>query len=212
MILVPEIQAIVLLVPKAASGSIYRAVKARYPKAIHLYRHMEADGVPAGYDRWQKVGVVREPVARLWSLYKFLKDFRNSYADTPGGIYEKTMRASVEMPFSEWILENRIPFTTPYSSEGSERFHPFFTVRHAVPENRKSQFVYLRPDLGTKVYRHDELADLESRLDIRLGMANVGPAVGRPALTAEAIDHVRRFFAWDIEASCGHQTGSFQLP
>ncbi|MBL3684559.1 hypothetical protein F2981_16960 [Sinorhizobium meliloti] len=48
----------------------------KYPRSTLIYRHMEADGVPAGYDRWRKVGVVRHPVERLWSLYKFLAHLR----------------------------------------------------------------------------------------------------------------------------------------
>ena len=62
MILIPEKQVVLILVPRTGSGTLKRAVKARYPKSILLYRHMEADGGPAGYDRWQKIGIVRQTV------------------------------------------------------------------------------------------------------------------------------------------------------
>lgn len=72
MILIPNLKVVLILVPRTGSGSLKRAVLNQYPDALLLYRHMEADGVPQGYDRWQKVGVLRNPQDRLWSLYKFL--------------------------------------------------------------------------------------------------------------------------------------------
>jgi hypothetical protein len=198
VILIPELELVMLLTPKVASGSIRRAIVERYPRAIMLYRHMEADGVPAGYDRWQKVGVVREPVSRLWSLYKFLADFDGDHEPA----YLASMRASVGMSFSDWIIGNQLVFTNPYDTLGSERFFPRYTVRHCLPENRKSQFVYLRPDLGTQVYRYDELAALEHRLDIKLThRVNFTPPGPAPALTDAARDHIARFFAWDAKAA-----------
>ena len=61
MLLIPEIETVVVLVPRTGSGTLRRAIVQAYPKAMLIYRHMEADGVPAGYDRWSKVGVVRDP-------------------------------------------------------------------------------------------------------------------------------------------------------
>lgn len=198
MILIPDLEMVVLLTPKVASGSIRRAIATRYPNAILLYRHMEADGVPHGYDRWQKVGVVRDPVDRLWSLYKFLANFDGPHEPA----YLESMRASVSMPFSNWIVRNEAVFTSPYDTLGSSRFFPRYTVRHALPENRKSQFVYLRPDLGTRVYRYDELAAFEHRLDIKLTLrTNQTEALPMPPLSAQALDHIARFFAWDTAAA-----------
>jgi hypothetical protein len=45
VILIPEIETIVLLVPRTGSGSLRKAIAAKYPKSVLLYRHMEADGV-----------------------------------------------------------------------------------------------------------------------------------------------------------------------
>jgi hypothetical protein len=198
VILIPEIETVVILTPKVASGSLRRAIVAQYPQAVLLYRHMEADGVPHGYDRWQKIGVVREPVARLWSLYKFLADFDGPHEPA----YLAAMRTSVRMPFSEWVVENQTVFTSPYDSAGSDRFFPRYTVMHSLPETRKSQFVYLRPDLGTKVYRYDDLAALERRLDITLSATtNRTKPVPIPMLTPAAQTHIERFFRWDIAAT-----------
>lgn len=199
MILIPELEVVMLLTPKVASGSIRRAIADRYPRSMLIYRHMEADGVPQGYDRWQKIGVVREPISRLWSLYKFLANFEGAHEPE----YLAAQRASVHMPFSDWIAGNQLVFTYPYDTAGSDRFFPRYTVRHPLPENRKSQFVYLRPDLGTKIYRYDELEALEHRLDIELSGYNTNKSAPGPApeLSAEARDHMARFFAWDSRAA-----------
>lgn len=197
MILIPEIETVVILVPRTGSGSLRRAVQGRWPKSILIYRHMEADGVPQGYDRWHKVGVVREPVERLWSLYKFLLRFDGNHDPD----YINAMRQSVAMPFDEWIVCNQVPFTSPYDSANRGRYWPQFTVRHPLPENRKSQFVYLRPDLGTEVHRFNHLRDLERRLDVRLNDVdpqNVTDASAPPELSETTQRYVETAFAWDL--------------
>ncbi len=197
MILIPEIETVVILTPRTGSGSTRRAILAKYPRAMMVYRHMEADGVPHGYDRWTKVGVVREPVERLWSLYKFLRTFGGEHDPA----YIERMRGSAERPFSDWIVNNDVPFTTPYDSAGLGRFFPGFTVHHPLPENRKSQYVYLRPDLGTQVYQFTHLDQFASRLGIKLSKHNATSSEPTPILTMEAADHVRRFFQWDVSAT-----------
>jgi hypothetical protein len=198
MILVPEIETIVILVPRTGSGSLRRAIAHTYPKSILLYRHMEADGVPAGYDRWRKIGVVREPIDRLWSLYKFLREFGGSHDPA----YIAAMRESVSCSFDTWIRCNQIPFTTPYDAAGRGRFFPLYTVRHPLPENQKSQFMYLRPDLGTCIYRYDEIGVMAAALGIGLGQENATPKQeALPDLSQSTIAYVDRVFAWDKKAS-----------
>ncbi|WP_234846038.1 hypothetical protein [Sinorhizobium meliloti] len=190
----PELETVIILVPRTGSGSLRRAIAERYPRSTLIYRHMEADGVPAGYDRWRKVGVVRHPVARLWSLYKFLRTFDGDHDPA----YIAAMRESVSMSFSDWIVDNRVPFTTPYDSAGYNRFWPQFTVRHPLPENRKSQFMYLRPDLGTEIEQFSNLAAIEERFRIKLPRHNATRREPLPELTAEALTHCHKNFAWDF--------------
>lgn len=199
MILIPEIETVVLLVPRTGSGTLKRALLKAYPKAMMPYRHMEADGVPGGYDRWRKVGVVRHPVDRLWSLYKFCRDnVRGQIHPT----YGERVRRSTTRSFSDWILDNDVIFTDPYDSAGSLKFYPQYAVRHALPENRKSQFVTLRPDLGTTVVPFRQLSWLACRLGIELDEHhNRTEAGAAPELTREAADHIKRFFAWDLNAT-----------
>lgn len=196
MMLVPELETVVILTPRTGSGSLRRALAATYPKSVLIYRHMEADGVPAGYDRWRRIGVVRGPVERLWSLYKFMRDFGGNHDPA----YIRSMRASAALPFNDWVVRNETVFTSPYDSAGLGRYWPQFTVRHPLPENRKSQFMYLRPDLGTHIYRFDELDRLQADLGVSLSHENVTERLPPPVLTAAAGKHFDRVFAWDFEA------------
>lgn len=198
MILIPEIKTVVILVPRTGSGSLYRAVMKTYPDAMLIYRHMEADGVPHGYDRWHKVGVVRNPLARLWSLYKFLQDFGVCSDGNHDPAYIQAMQSSVDMSFSDWLCFNQTAFTNPYDENGGNRFYPKYTVLHSMPENRKSQYFYLRPDLGTEIFQFTRLHEISARLGINMDHHNRTDNSEIPALTADAQEHLLKFFSWDF--------------
>lgn len=195
MLIIPEIETIVILVPKTATRSILDAVEARYPKAIKLYRHMEADGVPHGYDRWEKVGAVRNPMDRLWSLFKYLREYNE---DLHSEYFTMMKRDAQSMSFSHWLLNNRIPFTDPYHCNADLRYFPKYAVKHVIPENRKSQYIYLRPDLGTTIYKYSDINSLADRLDIKLGRANCTSGENIKVITNEAQNYLDRVFEWDF--------------
>jgi hypothetical protein len=199
MIIVPELQTVVVLTPRTGTRSLKNALLTTYPEAFMLYRHMEADGVPQGYDRWRKVGIVREPVDRLWSLYKYLERFGLDWCAEHDETYTASMRRSVEQPFEQWLLTNDLPFTTPYDSAGFGRFFPAYACRHPLPENRKSQFVYLRPDLGTLIWNYDQSSALHRDLGIGgiIGRQNGTSDDPPPPLSEAARDYVQRWFSWD---------------
>lgn len=207
MIIIPEIETVAILVPRTGSGSLYRAIQTRYQKSMLIYRHMEADGIPMGYDRWRKIGVVRNPVSRLWSLYKFLNNGFSArdprYADKPS--YRARVdeaKASVSMPFNEWLLTNRLAFAGGHSFQDGDDYWPVLMVRHWMPENCKSQFIYLRPDLGTEVFRFPEIEDLATQLDVKLERTNhTTKSEPIPELTPEAQTHIEKFFSWDLGAA-----------
>jgi hypothetical protein len=197
MLIIPEIETVLLLVPRTGSGSLYRAVQAAYPKSMLIYRHMEADGIPHGYDRWNKIGVVRDPIDRLWSLYKFLQNFDGNHDPA----YIARMRKSVERSFDGWIMHNEIVFTNPYDAAHLNRYWPRYTVNHPLPENRKSQYLTLRPDLGTQIYKYTQLNTLAERLKITLGNTNKTDSSQRPILAAKTLDYLHTQFAWDFQRS-----------
>lgn len=201
MIIVPEINSVVLLTPRTGTRALKRAVAERYPRSFMLYRHMEADGIPQGYDRWPKIGVVRDPVERLWSLYKYLQRFGLDFCEEHDRTYTAKMRESVRRPFDDWLIHNELVFTSPYDSAGLGRFFPAYTVRHPLPENRKSQFIYLRPDLGTEVIPYTEIGQLYRALDVKPSRMNATADEPPPELGAEAQVYVERWFRWDFEAT-----------
>jgi hypothetical protein len=202
VIIIPEIETVLILVPRTGSSALRAAIAERYPLSMMVYRHMEADGVPQGYDRWRRLGIVRHPVDRLWSLYRYLQIMEGE-SDGKGKwepAYVARQRASADLPFCRWLVENEVVFTAPYDSAGT-RFFPRFTVRHPLPENRKSQFIYLRPDLGTEVFRYQDAPLLHEMLDVtppRINGAAFSDPV--PGLTDEARAHIERYFAWDMAA------------
>ena len=202
MIIISEIEMVVILVPRTGTSSLRRAVAKAYPKSFMPYRHMEADGVPLGYDRWQRVGVVRRPVDRLWSLFKFLRDFGGDHDPA----FIARMRNSVDRSFHDWIMNNEIPFSTPYDSTGQGRYWPQFTCRHPIPENRKSQQLYLRPDLGTVVFQYDQIERLYDCLGISYADTerhNQTEQRRAPKLAPDAKRYVREWFTWDIRVAGG---------
>lgn len=197
MIIIPEIEVVVITPPRTASTSLHKAIKANYPDAIGLYRHMEASGIPPGYDMWPKVGIVRDPLERLWSLYKYIQLKKSNYRQQ----IEKT-KGEFELPeFSEWILTENIPLVTgfDYRERLIPHYFPYYSCLMTMPETRKSQWYYLRPDLGTKVIRFDRLGELEEYLDVILFKTNETDDSEIPELTEEADEHVRSFFSWDLK-------------
>jgi len=160
--------------------------------------------VPHGYDRWRKVGIVRNPVERLWSLYKYLQRIGLDWCLEHDAAYTADLRASVEVPFEEWLVRNEVPFTTPYDRAGLGRYFAPYTVRHPLPENRKSQFVYLRPDLGTEIWPYARAHELHGLLGVSGAIRREN---GTPSLTApriqsdEAVEYLYRWFDWDFRAS-----------
>lgn len=207
MLIVPELQTVFILVPRTGTGTLYREMLRVYPKAMLLYRHMEADGVPQGYDRWRRIGFVRHPVARLHSLYQFLGRFGGG-AQVQGGAAsadaERARRQVQGRTFEQWLLENTDPWTVPYDLNGNGHYWPILSRRNAAPENRLSQFAYLRPDLGTEVRHFADLCPsmVEWGLDpLQHHNATHTPPVPLP-LSDEARTHVERYCAWDLEQGC----------
>lgn len=197
MIIIPEIETILITPPRTGSTSLLHAAREVYPLTMSLYRHMEADGVPQGYDRWRRIGVVRHPIERLWSMYKYCSD--RNLAD---GGWRGVMYDSVQVPWEEWLLRGLVPFTHPYWHSGGIDFNPRYHVRHPLPEQRKSQFIYVRPDLGTEIVKLEDGGLV--RLGRILGLTdylyhrNGTRRECMPRLSIDAIEHAHHHFAWEL--------------
>lgn len=206
MILVPELETAFILVPRTGTGTLYRELLRVYPKAMLLYRHMEADGIPRGYDRWRRVGFVRHPLARLWSLYCFLQRFGGG-AMVQGGAASADaarIRRQAEKPFEEWVLTNDAPFTTPRSVNGDGAYWPILSRINPTPENKISQFDYLRPDLGVEVRKFQDLraSMVEWGLNPEASHNSTQGKRLRPALSPAIADHLVSYCRWDLDQGC----------
>ena len=197
MIVIPEIKKIIICTPKAGSTSIIQCVLDKYPESTLIHRHMEADNVPKPFKNWDKIGIFREPIDRLWSLYNFLFDFR-----TPSTIgwehHIKALKNSVrDKSFNEWIVTNDYPFTQPVDIKGNTSI--LYSVKHLLPENKKSQFLYLRPDLGTKIIHYDEIFKLEKILGITMPKLNqTNYLKNKESLSEDTIKHLEKYLIWDM--------------
>jgi hypothetical protein len=197
MIIIPEMETIVITPPRTASTSILRVIKESYPEAISLYRHMEASGIPTGYNLWRKVGLVRQPLERLWSVYKYT--YKNSCHHKQ---QIKELSGETNIPeFDEWVLHNTIPMVTgiDYYENIIPTYLPYYSCLYTMPENRKSQFMYLRPDLGTEVFRFDRINMLEQVLDVFFPKINGTEDNEVPEVSKEVERHVKKYFSWDLQ-------------
>lgn len=196
MIIIPNLATVVILPPRTGSTYLWKHIKQRHEDAIFLYRHMEASGIPAGYEGWQIVGLCRHPTERLWSLYNYLKMIT---WDDP---YGKAMRRSVDTDFNKWILTNEEIFTNPSYRDPGDCRYPLYFCNHLIPETKKSQKLYLRPDLGTKVFSyHGQYSLLCEMLDIVIDdeKINGSNSPAMPLLNRAATSHMLNHFIWDFE-------------
>lgn len=225
MLIIPELKKVVIFTPRTGSGSLRRALQAKFPASMLLYRHMEAAGVPVGYDRWEKIGFIRDPLARLFSLYEFMKRYSGPHDKKPdqGALYVRYLRDSVaEKSFEEWLLTNEHVFTSPFDggqdTGPNSIYYPHYNVLSPLPENRKSQFVYLRPDLGTRIVPFEQLHHFAAELGLELGRENATSEPGGhpggawlPMLGPQGRQHMRQVFAWDYAWLNGQgYSGSYQ--
>ena len=107
------------------------------------------------------------------------------------------MRDSTSVPFEEWLLNNTAVFTNPYTLTTWTRHSPQYAVRHYLPENKKSQFIYVRPDLGVEL---KSLRNVQDILGIEVPRLNESSILPMPVLTKEGERHLWDHFAWDMEA------------
>lgn len=209
MLIVPEMKAVFILVPRTGSGSFYREMQRVYPRSMLLYRHMEADGVPQGYEQWRRIGFVRHPLARLQSLHRFMANFAGG-AQVQGGKASDDaarVRRQGAMTFEDWLLNNDVPWTVPFDLNGNNEFWPVLARRNAAPENRLSQYAYLRPDLGTEVWKFEDLPAHMEALGLdpsRTSNQTVPRTADRHTVVVPnaVARHLERYCGWDISQAC----------
>lgn len=207
MLIVPELETVFILVPRTGTGTLYRSVREQFPRSMLLYRHMEANGCPVGYDTWRRVGFVRHPEARLRSLHTLMRHWRYGEAAVAATDAESTrIRSQGAHSFIYWLLNNDKGWTMPTCVSGTGDNWPVLSRLNPAPENRRSQFTYLRPDLGVEVFKFEDYGDVLSDMGIRLpcerkNVSDKMRADDMP-LTDEAQEYLSRLCAWDYQQNC----------
>lgn len=195
MIVIPELDTIVYQPPRTGSTSLRNALIERYPNAISLFRHMERDGTPEAWRHCGAVCVIRHPVHRLHSLWRYMR------AQRPEDHSDKEWVARINRdagrPFNSWLAESRDPFT---GRPGSKIDNPgYYDIRHPLPATRKSQFAWARPDLGpVEILRMEDAPRIEARFDLALPHLNAAPGAAIPDLDPEARAVIEAHHSWEL--------------
>lgn len=195
MLIIPELRTIFIFPPRTGSDTLCVELMKAFPNAFLPYRHGEADMVLKGYEAWRKVGFVRHPLARLWSLYKYCAILADR-ADVVPELRAEVERVAASVqgrPFEEWVLKNEELFLPKDSGI------PLLTQLHHVPETRKSQEIYLRPDLGTVILKFQDLPELMVSwgLDASKKRGST-PSPKVPAMTRKLKAHLKKYMPWDM--------------
>jgi hypothetical protein len=194
MIIIPEIKTVFIRIPKTASTSISHAIEHKYRDSFSPYRHMESMGIPAGYEKWRKVAVIRNPLHRLRSLYSFC---RNAEQLPRYGVgWAATQKAATDVSFERWLLNNTVPFCSPVDLDGN--FNPYYFTRSTLAENVKSQSVYVDDDTDLYSFEDLELAAKSMDIDEPLEKLRESSLVSMTSTSDAIFEHIEKHMMWDI--------------
>ena len=198
MIIIPEIETVLLQPPRTGSTVVRDAVLGSYAGAFPLYRHMEFDGIPLGYRSWRVVSQVREPKARLESLFQYMANPRIGPDTDPTWVAK--VRNSTLLGFDDWLLRSDYVFSNPAPSD-AKAFRPIYQVMHVRREQIKSQALWAK-HADDLIFAEHLAEDVGRVLGIGLPLKRVNesvaadePIVWTPACQA----HLERWHAWDLD-------------
>lgn len=197
MLVIPDKSTIFILPPRTGSSTLVNSIMQAIPHSFLLYRHAEADAIPPGYETFQVMGFVRHPLARMWSLYKFLCCLDPLRSERWAQNEVMRLLESVQgKTFEEWVLTNEEPFLPENSG------HPGLYQKHYQPETHKSQAVYLRPDLGTVILPFAQLGSwMENQGLPALHENNTTSKLPMPEMTKALNEHFNRCMEWELAMS-----------
>lgn len=146
MIIIPEINAIYIRVPSNEDGKLTDAIMRKYASARPLYNQMESDGIPIEYKHFEKFGIIRDPIDRLW-------DFYNAHRNNEANVYSLAIYgpAAKRYDFENWLILNNACFqayANPEKTRENGTLYGINEIIHHLPENHKSQYFYLSPTSG----------------------------------------------------------------
>ena len=194
MIVVPELSLVILQPPRTGSTSLRAAILERHPRARSLYRHLERNGIPAAYRDFDVACMIRDPLERLHSLWRYMRTRRPGTASD--NVWAARMARDAARPFADWLARSRETFTYRTPVGAAPHYHGGLD---ATPAARKSLRAWARPDLGpVELLWLDDRDALEVRLDIRLPRMNAAAADPFPAGSAAVDAFLARHHAWDL--------------
>lgn len=137
MIAVPELKTIFITPPRTASSSLREELPKSFPKTSIISCHGEFNLIPSCFSDYKVVGVVRDPIERLNSLYNFIKnvDENRFLAGHIGALKEE----QASLTFVEWLFYSKVPFTLPLLDD---QFNPRYNVHNILPESQKTYEMY----------------------------------------------------------------------
>lgn len=162
MIIVPELKSVLITPPRTASSSLRKYLPEKFPKAITLSYHGEYNMIPTCFSDYQVVGVVRDPLERLNSLYNFIRnaDPKRFVEGYFGDVHKECM----QMTFVQWLVYNKRAFTQPRIGD---TFYAKYNVHNVIPEIHKTYDMYFGPN--AKYVMFDKISE---KLDLNLPVTN----------------------------------------
>jgi hypothetical protein len=137
MIAVPELRTVFITPPRTASSSMREHLAEHCPESVVISYHGEADAIPKCFADYTVIGIVRDPIERLSSLYNFINN-----ADPKRfieGYIEPLKQQAGNMCFTDWLLYANSVFTRPLVGN---KYYPRYNVSNIIPEQDKTFKMY----------------------------------------------------------------------
>jgi len=200
MIIIPELERVVIQPPRTGSTSLRVAIAERYPKSFYPYHHMEHEGIPHGYDHWTSVGIMRNPVERLFSMYKYMGSYTNPNTDQQ---WIANMRKDVDRSFGDWLMYSTELFTDAYIGG---RFNPLYSVINMIPAVIKPQSSYIGN--SDSILWLEDVERINEYFDISLPLINQSTDEELNSLSTTEKNHFIKCHGNDLELFEQHGFGN----
>lgn len=196
MFIIPELKKVVIVPPRTASTSLRNAVRDKYPKAMILYRHGEWGLVPSGYETYTPVYVLRHPVERLHSLWRYMGAVDKERCPNAPAEWLKRVREDADRPFKDWLLYSEELFNDGDNSPDGAHYHTLFKC----PAARKSAAQFLCEAKNVEIVRFGEYDDYVQKLGVsKLPWVNSAPDKDRPVVDEEMTEFLFKWHEDDLK-------------